>query len=243
MKILFVNTLYYPTIVGGAEKMVQSLAEGLSAVNIETVVAATSGRTAIDQIGGVKVYSVGMKNLFWPHDKRKRLSFMKPFWHFIDIYNPFIAREVEKIIEREKPDLAHTHNLQGFSVAAWKAVKKRGLPLVHTMQDYYLLCPRSNMFWRGKNCTESCWTCSLFSRPKRRLSALVDHVVSVSRFVLDRHVGAHYFGGARSSIILNYAPACQGFARSSSRGKGLFWLPGPTGARGDATMAKFEVGP
>jgi glycosyltransferase involved in cell wall biosynthesis len=229
MKILFVNTLYYPTIVGGAEKAVRSLAEGLSALNIETVVAASAGCTAVDQIGGVKVYRVGMKNLFWTYDQRQRLSYLKPFWHLIDMYNPFMAREVEKIIEREKPDLVHTHNLQGFSVAPWKVVKKRGLPLVHTMHDYYLLCPRNNMFWRGKNCTELCWTCSLFSRPKRRHSALVDHVVSVSKFVLDCHVGAHYFGGARSSVILNYAPACQEPARSSSREKVCFGFLGRLG--------------
>jgi glycosyltransferase involved in cell wall biosynthesis len=217
MKILYINTLYYPTIVGGAEKVVQSLAEGLASVNVETVVAATASRTTVDQIGGVKVYHVGMKNLFWTYDERKRLPFMKPFWHLIDIYNPFMAREVEKIIDREQPDLVHTHNLQGFSVAAWKVVKKRGLPLVHTMHDYYLFCPRNTMFGNGRNCTESCWTCSLFSRPKKPLSALVDHVVSPSKFVLDRHVGAHYFAGARSSVIIYNASVWQGPARSSSR--------------------------
>jgi glycosyltransferase involved in cell wall biosynthesis len=72
----------------------------------------------------------------------------------MDIYNPLMAWEVKKIIDREQPDLVHTHNLQGFSVAAWKVVKKRGLPLVHTMHDYYLLCPRNTMFGGGRNCTE-----------------------------------------------------------------------------------------
>ncbi|MCX6164049.1 MAG: glycosyltransferase, partial [Ignavibacteriae bacterium] len=148
MKILFVNKLYYPNQVGGAENVVRSLAAGLAVDNIETVVAATAGRSSVDQVDGVEVYRVGMKNLFWPFDKRQRSSFWKPWWHLIDIYNPFMARVVGKIIDRERPDLVHTHLLQGFSVAIWKAVKKRGLPLVQTLHDYYLLCPNINMYHR-----------------------------------------------------------------------------------------------
>ena len=117
-----------------------------------------------------------------------------------------MAREVGKIIDRERPDLVHTQHLQGFSVATWKAVKKRGLPLVQTLHDYYLLCPKITMYHRDMNCTKLCRSCSLFSRPKQRLSTLVDHVVSVSKFVLDRHLKEHYFTRAKCSVINNYAP-------------------------------------
>jgi glycosyltransferase involved in cell wall biosynthesis len=207
MKILLVNKLYYPNEVGGGEAVVRSLAAGLTVDNVETVVAATTGgQSSVEQVDGVKVYRLGMKNLFWLYDQRQRSFLWKPWWHLIDIYNPFMAREVGKIIDRERPDLVHTHLLQGFSVAVWKAVKKRGLPLVQTLHDSYLLCPNSNMFYRDMNCTKTCRSCSLFSRPKQRLSTLVDYVVSVSKFVLDRHLKAHYFTGAKCSIIKNYAP-------------------------------------
>lgn len=209
MKILFVNALYYPNQVGGAENVVRSLAGGMAANNIETVVAATAGRTSVDRVEGVKIYHVRIRNLFWQYDNRKRFSLLKPWWHLIDIYNPLMAQEVEKIIDRERPDLVHTHNLQGFSVATWKAVKKKGLPLIHTVHDYHLLCPANTMYRRGMNCVAPCWSCALFSHPKKRLSGLVDRVVSVSKFLLDRHTNAHYFSGARCSVIINYAPESQ----------------------------------
>jgi glycosyltransferase involved in cell wall biosynthesis len=226
LKILFINSCYYPNQVGGTEKVVRLLAKGLHAYNVETVVATTSGQASVNRLDGVKVYYLRLKNLYWPSNKRQRSSFLKPWWHFIDMDNPFMGKEVGKIIDKEQPDLVHTHNLPGFSVAAWKAVKKSGLPLVHTLHDYNLLCPKSTMHRQGRNCPVQCWPCRLFSRPKKRLSGLVDHVVSVSKFLLDRHLEAHYFPGAGSSLIYNPAPVCQGGDRSPRQGKVRFGFLG-----------------
>lgn len=213
-----VSTLYFPNIVGGAEKATQLLAEELLKNNVSVAVVSSAKQRSVGEVNGIKVYYVPLKNLYWPFSKQIRPRWQKALWHILDIYNPFMAREVGKIIDQEQPDLVHTHNLAGFSVATWKAVKKRGLPLVHTSSDYYLLCPRSKMFRGGTNCAMSCWACSLFSQPKKSLSSLVDHVVPVSKFVQDRHSGTHYFDGAESSVIFNSAPSYQEPTRSPSRG-------------------------
>ena len=64
-------------------------------------------------------------------------------WHLLDLYNPWMGRVVGRILDAERPDLVHTHNIVGFSGAVWQAAKRRGLPLVHTIHDYSLLCANS----------------------------------------------------------------------------------------------------
>ncbi|MBA2693280.1 MAG: glycosyltransferase, partial [Rubrobacter sp.] len=55
MKILLINTLYAAETVGGAERFVRTLAEGLAASGLEPVVAATTPKDAREELlGGVK---------------------------------------------------------------------------------------------------------------------------------------------------------------------------------------------
>ena len=64
MKILMVNNLYYPNIKGGAEKTAQLLAEELHRNNVSTVICTTAHNSIINMVNGVKVYYIGIKNLF-----------------------------------------------------------------------------------------------------------------------------------------------------------------------------------
>ena len=222
MKILFVNTLYTPHSVGGAERFVQSLAEGLIKVGHDAVVASTAPQkgTRIDRINGVKVYYIGLKNLYWPFGDKKNPSVLKPLAHALGTYNPWMAREVEQIIDAEQPDLVHTNNLGGFSVLAWQRIKQRHLPLVHTLHDHYLLCPRGTMFRSGRNCRTRCAECRLYALPRKRPSNQVDTVVGVSRFVLERHLRFGYFADtSNKSVIPNAYRVESAELRSGTRSR------------------------
>lgn len=220
MKILLVNTLYYPNVLGGAERSVQFLAEALARVGHEAVVVSAGWNRGIqvDEINGVKVYYVGLKNLYWPFSKKQNSALIKPLWHLMDTYNPLMAREVDRILAVEKPDVVHTNNLSCFSVAVWRTVKTRKLPLVHTIRDYYLLCPKSSMFSRGRNCEKQCTLCWLYSIPRRKYSELVDIVVGNSRFILEKHTSLGFFPRARAEVIFNaYERETFGFQASVNR--------------------------
>ena len=78
MKILIFNTLYYPNQLGGAEKSVQLLAEGLVQSNYDVVVVCTSNRNYKDYINGVKVYYVKTNNLYWAYNAKEEKSYKKP---------------------------------------------------------------------------------------------------------------------------------------------------------------------
>lgn len=205
MKILFVNSLYHPNRVGGAEKVVRILAEDLLRQGHETVVAATQEGSgdATYELDGVRVHAIGLKNIYWPWSHVKRPPAATAVWHGINRHNPWMARALGRIIDLEKPDLVNTHNLTGFSCTAWSAVKARSLPLVHTLHDYSLICPKATMFKADRNCAGQCTACSMFTSPGKRLSTIADHVVGVSRFTLERHLGAGYFRGVRDARVIH----------------------------------------
>lgn len=223
MKILFINTLYSPNIVGGAERSVQFLAESLVQEGHQALVITTTvGEDKIDYLNGAKVYYIGIKNLYHPHINHKNTKInlaLKSLWHTIDTYNPLMAGKVEKIISIECPDLVHTNNIAGFSVAIWQIIKKHKIPLVHTLRDYYLMCPRKHiMFRNGKNCENPCFDCKAYSLAKRQISNSVDAVIGISQFILNRHLNLNYFSRTScKKVIYNSYQAAASPRTESSR--------------------------
>jgi glycosyltransferase involved in cell wall biosynthesis len=205
MKALFVSSLYHPNQVGGAEKVVRIIAEGMLQQGHQPVVVTThEGQgNRVSDVNGVKVHYIGLKNIYWPYSRKEMPGIAKALWHGIDRYNPLMARAVARILDTEKPDVVNTHNLTGFSCAVWNSVKSWRLPLIHTLHDYSLMCPKTSMFKDGGNCQGQCTTCALYTSPSKRISQRVDHVVGVSRFTLERHLASGYFQAARQAHVIH----------------------------------------
>jgi glycosyltransferase involved in cell wall biosynthesis len=179
---------------------------------------------------------VKLHNLYWPYGQRHSAP-LRLAWNLLDINNPWMGREVERRLRALRPDIVHTNNLQALSGAVWVTAKRMDIPIVHTLRDLYLLCPRSTMFRHERNCEKLCRSCSLFANAKRPSSFLVDHVVGISRFILDKHLKFGWFPQASSSVIFNsYAPPREiknhvrseritfGFIGRVDRRKGIEWL-------------------
>jgi glycosyltransferase involved in cell wall biosynthesis len=207
MKVLVLSALYPPLQVGGAEKVAQLVTEGLAAAGHECVVVTTMPGSGVrrSRVGGLDVLSVGLRNIYWPHEREARSPVAKWLWHAAERYNLLMGREVGRILDDERPHVVHSHSLTGFSCAAWKAVKARRIPLVHTLHDYSLMCPKTSMFRKESNCAGQCRACSALTGPAKRLSKSVDVVVGVSRFTLQRHLDSGYFAGVREHVVFNAA--------------------------------------
>lgn len=220
MKILIFNTLYYPNQLGGAEKSVQLLAEGFLKKGKEPVVVCTANRDYIDYVNGVKVYYVKTNNLYWTYNAKEEKKFKKPLWHLIDAYNPF-SKKINDILDSEKPDIVHTNNLAGFSVSVWKLAKDRNIKIIHTLRDYYLLCPKSTMFNEklNANCEKQCLACKLYSIPKKEMSRYVDVVVGISKFILKKHLEYDYFKNAKKEVIYNSVEVPKNFIKKEKSTK------------------------
>jgi len=210
MKLLIINSLYSPNVFGGAERSVQFLAEALVAEGVEVSVLSLhpgSGHTR-DTVNGVRVHYVGLPNIYWPFGRTKKTR-ASMLWHAVDIFNPLTQPAVKQVIREEKPDVVHSNLLVGFSVSAWQTAHSLEVPIIHTLRDYYLACPKSVMFSKGKNCGTPCSSCNLYSLAKRKVSGLVETVVGNSRHMLDIHLGLGFFSNASTRTVVHniYVPA------------------------------------
>ncbi|SEK77406.1 Glycosyltransferase involved in cell wall bisynthesis [Aquimarina amphilecti] len=202
MKVLIVNTLYEPYKVGGAEISVQSIAEGMVKNGIEVAVLTLGEKTEKTIINNVLVYRLKIENLFWPFNEINYSKIKKLKWHFSDIHNKKYDKNIDKIIDEFCPNVIHTNNLTGFSVAIWDIAKRRQIKIIHTLRDYYLQCPKTNKF-KNDNCEKQCAECLFFSIMKKAKSQLVDSVVGISNFILEDHIDKGYFKYALKKVIYN----------------------------------------
>lgn len=204
MKILIANNYYYPNMEGGAEFSVQLLAENLVKAGHDVSVLTMDGGENLqisnpDIIHGVKIYRSYSKQIY-----RRRI--LKDKRHFSDkilnglhsIWNLKMNRDVKKALEYIKPDVIHTNNLVSMSYWIWKYAKKQGIPVVHTLRDYWLIDPTTNI---GKTPKSVVW---LFQAYHKYLSnTFIDFVTSPSDRTLEIFRNYGYFQNCVSQKIVN----------------------------------------
>jgi glycosyltransferase involved in cell wall biosynthesis len=213
MRVLLIGTMYPPYVFGGAEKAIAMLAQALVRSGHDVVVLTlhpgASERT--EERNGIRIHHLPLDNVYWPFAQRNKPNWLlRLAWHFHEMWNWKAAARVGRILDLEKPDVVHTHNIIGFSVAVWYAVKRRGIRLVHTLHDYYLLCPRTTLYRHGKSCEHRCLGCRLLTVNRKAASRCPDEIVSVSQFTLDRHRRAGFFDDVASRVSYNIQPANDG---------------------------------
>jgi glycosyltransferase involved in cell wall biosynthesis len=70
-------------------------------------------------------------------------------------YSKPSARELAALISAERPDVVHVHNYFPLaSPAVFDVCYRLGLPVVHTLHNYRLLCPGALLMRRGTICTK-----------------------------------------------------------------------------------------
>ncbi|HDS1158333.1 TPA: glycosyltransferase family 4 protein [Stenotrophomonas maltophilia] len=205
MKVVLVNSLYAPYRVGGAERSVEMLAQGLLSEGVQvSVISLHDGKGVVRELrDGVDVWRLPLRNSYWPFDLAKRSPVRRLIWHIRDIYNWRALSDILAALEVIKPDVVHTNNLAGFSVSAWDAAGRYGVPLVHTARDYYLLHPNSTLYAKGRVQDESALVPRLWAFLKRRVQWRVDCFVSISSYVRDIHLRNGHFPVANSTVIHN----------------------------------------
>lgn len=206
MKVLFVGSLYYP-YNGGAERILRIAAEGVVRAGHRAVVVCSSKERGCvsREVNGVKVYYLGIRNIYWPFDGYRPNPAVRALWAAIDAYNIAGGRAVGRVLDIEQPSLVNTHNLAGFSASVWSEVKQRKIPLLHSMHDYWLLCGKSSMYKGGKVCTTPCLACSIYCAPRRRLSRTIDAVSADGNFLLQTHLESGLFGDGRPTRWIHNA--------------------------------------
>jgi glycosyltransferase involved in cell wall biosynthesis len=74
----------------------------------------------------------------------------------LSIWNVFAARKIEQKIKNFQPDVIHVHNWHfAFGPIVFRVAKKMGVPVVHTVHNYRLLCPSAILLHDNKLFTDS----------------------------------------------------------------------------------------
>jgi glycosyltransferase involved in cell wall biosynthesis len=194
LRLLLVNAEGAATSAGGAETIVAMLARGLAARGWEVEVLAAFPTADPLEAGRL----VTLHGTSWRTSERRRV-----LNHLGDLVAAPTPR-LSAAVRAARPDVVHTHNLPGLSTAVWGAATAAGARVVHTLHDYYLLCPRVTLLAPGgEPCGRGAF-CGFRSRRLRRWSHAVDEVVGVSQSLLARHEG--FFPRAREHVIRHPTP-------------------------------------
>lgn len=205
-RICLVNSQFPPHQHGGAENYVLRTAKVLRdrghAVTVFTTKpydGANSLRTETVTVEGVPVRRFYPANVSHRSGENPLGMVGKGLWHQIDAINPHARRVAAETFDEFEPDVVHTNNLMGISPRVTGAAKERGIPVVHTLHDYSLICPKSNLLREltadgdHEICEDPPLPCSMYAAQKRRMLADVDVVTGPSRHVIEVHERHGFF--------------------------------------------------
>ncbi|MGL9621306.1 glycosyltransferase family 4 protein [Bradyrhizobium sp. U531] len=209
MKVLLTSTLY-PTpqaskIVGGAEIFARRFAEGLvqRGDEVEVIRAASTPGQAPETCDGINVYSAPVQNIYLPFTEQKNVA-LRSIWHAVDDWQmqaPLIAERIKAF----KPDVLHSNNLSGLTTAVWRVAAQLGVPVLHTLHDYYLTCPRCSRFDKGCSCEHTCTSCKILTFHRKRATHWLSAVVGVSERVLSIHTDMGMFAETPIRTVIRNA--------------------------------------
>lgn len=139
-QVLFLNNGFPPEQVGGIEQHTLEVGRALRRLGIGVELyargeapAAAEGATWETEHDGFPVTRVAFR---WS-GARSLLS----------IYDdPRLEESFRRFLEGRRPALAHVHHLSGLGAACLRVLRERGVPTVMTLHDYWMLCPRGQMF-------------------------------------------------------------------------------------------------
>jgi glycosyltransferase involved in cell wall biosynthesis len=175
-RLLLVNAHGADEFSGGAERYVAQLADGFAARGFEVEILSAFPSHA----RGRQVTVVHASD--WRTSRVRRAQN-----HLGDVLS-VPTRKLDEIVRRARPDLMHTNNLPGLSTAIWAVAQRRGVPVVHTLHDYHLLCPRVTLLRPdGTPCSPHPLLCGMRTKRLTRWAGAVSQLVAVSDHLRNRH--------------------------------------------------------
>jgi len=200
MRVLMIHNRFGATARGGAERVVERLADGLRARGHDVVVShrTTFGFNALDRLPAP----------------------LRACWHLLDACNVVSAMRLRAALRRMEPDIVHTHNLIGCGGLTPWVIRRSGIPWVHTLHDVQLITPSglltprfqiSDFRFRSRgwdnfeptSTLERSFLGSWFRRLRRALFGSPTVVTAPSRWLLQSHRGERFFSNARDVVVGN----------------------------------------
>lgn len=194
MRILQITSLFAPDRVGGAEIFVEDLARGLAEKGHTIAVAAISREEqTAEQRDGFTIHRLGHTTPFFIGDWEQQPEWKRKYYKIAVQLDPRLVHRLARVIDDFRPDVVNTHSLSELTPLIWPMIRKRGVPLVHSLHDFTSMCTNGSLFHDGHICDGSSKKCRAFSYLHRRCQCAVDAVAGVGRDIVERHVRAGFF--------------------------------------------------
>ncbi len=209
MKICVINNLYPPLARGGAEQVVEKTVEALeSAGHAVVLVTLTDAQStgALEHLstGDVRTFIYRPKNLFFYTDAHRHSFFSRLIWHVVDMFHVGSAKFVREVLEEEKPDVVHTHNLMGLGFLIPRVIRMLGIRHVHTVHDVQLVEPSGIILKQQENTFRyKGFPTKLYVWIMRTLMGSPDVVISPSKFLLNFYREWKFFPNAEFVQLRN----------------------------------------
>lgn len=191
MRILLTTSLYptplAPFTLGGAEIFARRFAEQLILDGHEVEIVRARPRIYVpeEDLNGVRIFSTPLNNVFVPFSQGK-MPIVRGLWHLMDDHmrsNKLVSERIKHF----KPDIMHSNTLAGLGADIWRVAHRLGIPILHTLHDYYLTCPRCSRFKHDDTCKSTCASCALTTVARRSKIKYLSALVGVSRRVIEIH--------------------------------------------------------
>lgn len=146
MRILLITHGLPPESVGGVEQHVDGLARALVEDGHDVHVLAKTGRsgapqgTTFDEPAGTNDLPYPVTRIVYRYEGLESLRSLYRVTRMDEAVGEFLGRH--------DFDVAHIHHLTGLSTGLIEVLCDRGLPAVMTLHDYWMLCPRGQMWHR-----------------------------------------------------------------------------------------------
>ena len=131
--ILVVNVFFAPNSYGGATIVAEQIAQALVQRHDRQVSAiSTISRSDLAPYSVAKVERDGVQNYLinLPHGRS-----------YAETYdNPQVTQILSQLLDTLQPDLVHAHCLQDLGVGIRPLAKRRGVPVVLSVHDFWWLC-------------------------------------------------------------------------------------------------------
>ncbi len=146
MRVLLL-TQFYPPVIGGEERHVRNLAAELIRRGHDVCVATqwSPGLQEREVDNGAKIYRLRgtMRRAGWLFRETERP-------HAPPFPDPELVVGIRRLMQSEKPDIVHAHNWMVHSYTPLKSMFDA--PLVATLHDYSLTCPKKTLLRDGRLC-------------------------------------------------------------------------------------------
>jgi len=200
MRIHLFCAAFPPFGRGGGPVGSELIARALVSSGHEVEVVTVSDEPHQENRGEYRVCSLGSPNIYADY-WRPNPAWKKIIWHFLENFNPVAFVRAHRRIRQFEPDLVMTVSIENINVATWIAAKLSGLPVVHVLQSYFVLCWRGSMYARGRKCEPYCKSCRVLCLGKRLAAKYVDAIVGETVFINASHINCSVFTKARQYVV------------------------------------------